>query len=579
MSRVELLDPLVANQIAAGEVVERPASIVKELLENSLDAGANQIGVEIVEGGAKSILVRDDGLGIHKDDIELAMSRHATSKIKSADDLFDIDGFGFRGEALASIASVSRFSISSKTADSDIGWELVSEGGQVVSFKPRSQTIGTRVLVEDLFFNTPVRQKFLKAERTENRQIEGVLLRLSLANLGVGFALKGTTAKEKLLVPNYTEDRLKLAFGGGFMSEAIFLDVEANGLSLRGWIGHPNLNRRWADQQFFYVNGRPVRDKLIGHAVKQAYSDVMFHGRHPVFALFLDLPRDSVDVNVHPTKHEVRFREQRTVHDFLFGTLNKTLREIRPSNQLQPGSIQEPTNHFKYVDRQAEHSLELPMDTVSILETPEVRDEMSINIGLSKGSPVLGYAIGQLHGVYILAQNEQGLVIVDAHAAHERVLYERLKVQTEKGTIPTQRLLVPFSIDLSLEEINILDEIQENLAESGIGIDRIGDRSILLREIPALLRKENLEKTARDMFAELSQFGRNHGIERRQLDRLATIACHGAIRANRKLELAEMNGLLRDMEVTENSGLCNHGRPTYFKYDMTRLDQLFLRGR
>jgi len=579
MPRVKLLDPLVANQIAAGEVVERPASVVKELLENSLDAGAKQIGLEVSQGGAKSIIVRDDGVGIHKEDMELAMSRHATSKIKSAEDLFEIGGFGFRGEALASIASVSRFTLCSKVIDSDIGWELILEGGHLVSFKPRSQNIGTVVKVEDLFFNTPARRKFLKAERTENRQIENTVLRLSLSNLDVGFTLTGITAKEKVLAPGYTEDRLKLAFSGDFANESIYVDSEADGLSLKGWIGLPNLNRRWADQQFFCVNGRPVRDKLIGHAVKQAYSDVMFHGRHPVFALFLELPKAMVDVNVHPTKHEVRFREQRSVHDFIFGTLNRTLREVRPRSQLPSDLGEVPASSTLSINSEPMQSSELFFGDTPVSETRQSVEELSNTGNFKKTSLPMGFALGHLHGVYILAQNEKGLVIVDAHAAHERVLYEKLKVEFERGAMPTQRLLVPLSIDLSLKEINLLDDIKENLARSGISIDRIGDRSILLREIPALLRKENIERVAQDMFAELVQFGVNHEVERRQLDQLATIACHGAIRANRKLELAEMNGLLRDMEVTENAGLCNHGRPTYFNYDMTKLDQLFLRGR
>ncbi len=579
MARVKLLDPLVANQIAAGEVVERPASVVKELLENSLDARAKQIRLEIRFGGAKSIIVRDDGVGIDKEDMELAMSRHATSKITVADDLLDVRGFGFRGEALASIASVSRFTISSKTIDSDIGWELILDGGRLTSFKPCSQNVGTVVKVEDLFFNTPVRRKFLKAERTENRQIEDAVLRLSLSNLDVGFTISGTTTKEKILAPGYTEDRLKLAFSGDFVNESIYVDSETDGLSLRGWIGLPALNRRWADQQFFCVNGRPVRDKLIGHAVKQAYSDVMFHGRNPVFALFLELPRAMVDVNVHPTKHEIRFREQRTVHDFIFGTLNKLLREVRPSSQSQNELVENSTKSTQSVDTIGAQSIDLDFGAPSILKKTQTLEVISSNANLSAQSEPMGFALGHLHGVYILAQNDQGLIIVDAHAAHERVLYEKLKVEFDKGTMPTQPLLVPLSIDLSLEEVNLLDDLSEELVRSGIGIDRIGDRSILLREIPALLRKENIEKAARDMFSELVQFGVNHELERRQLDQLATIACHGAVRANRKLELVEMNGLLRDMEVTENAGLCNHGRPTYFKYDMAKLDQLFLRGR
>jgi len=579
MKRVKLLDPLVANQIAAGEVVERPASVAKELLENSLDAGARKIELEVREGGAKSLIVRDDGFGIDKADMELAVSRHATSKINSADDLFNIDGFGFRGEALASIASVSRLTLRSRTADSDTGWELVLEGGRLLSSKPSPQSVGTFIGVEDLFYNTPARRKFLKAERTENRQIENTLMRLSLSNLDVGFSLSGTSVKEKVLVPGYKEDRLKMVFSGDFANKSITIESVTDDLRLHGWIGLPILNRGSTDQQYFYVNGRPVKDKLIAHAVKQAYSDVMFHGRHPVFALFLELPSSMVDVNVHPTKHEVRFREQRTVHDFIFGSLNRRLRQIKPEDQIDKekeflGGFNENKNTY-----QASKAIELDFQRQSIAFGEPVDHEISTTPEVIIRSEPLGFALAQLHGVYILAQNREGLIVVDAHAAHERILYERLKAQIKIGGMPSQKLLVPIAIDLSLDEVNLLEEMREELSQNGLHLERSGERSLFLREIPAILKKENVELVARDMFSELAKYGESREFERRQMDQLATIACHGAIRANRKLELAEMNRLLRDMEKTENAGLCNHGRPTYFGFDMSKLDNMFFRGR
>ena len=579
MKRVKLLDPLVANQIAAGEVVERPASVAKELLENSLDAGARKIELEVREGGAKSLIVRDDGFGIDKADMELAVSRHATSKINSADDLFKIDGFGFRGEALASIASVSRLTLRSRTADSDTGWELVLEGGRLLSSKPSPQSVGTFIGVEDLFYNTPARRKFLKAERTENRQIENTLMRLSLSNLDVGFSLSGTSVKEKVLVPGYKEDRLKMVFSGDFVNKSITIESVTDDLRLHGWIGLPILNRGSTDQQYFYVNGRPVKDKLIAHAVKQAYSDVMFHGRHPVFALFLELPSSMVDVNVHPTKHEVRFREQRTVHDFIFGSLNRRLRQIKPEDQMDReresfGAFNENKNTY-----QASKAIELDFESESIGFGETADHEISAAPEVTSRPEPLGFALAQLHGVYILAQNREGLIVVDAHAAHERILYERLKAQIKIGGMPSQKLLVPIAIDLSLDEVNLLEEMREELSQNGLHLERSGERSLFLREIPAILKKENVELVARDMFSELAKYGESREFERRQMDQLATIACHGAIRANRKLELAEMNRLLRDMEKTENAGLCNHGRPTYFGFDMSKLDNMFFRGR
>ena len=594
-AHIRRLSSFVADQIAAGEVVERPASIVKELVENSLDAGATQIEVRVAGGGVDQIWVRDNGHGIPEAELPLALQRHATSKIASADDLLGVASLGFRGEALASVASVARVTLTSRAADAANGAMLEVHGGEVLRSGPVAHNVGTTVEVRDLFYNTPARRKFLKTERTELAQIEQVLRRLSLAHREVGFVLRGN--RETVLPAGQMQARLDRVLSKQFVPESVLIDERRDELHLHGWVGLPAHHRRVADQQYFYVNGRAIRDKLVGHAIRQAYSDVMFHGRHPVYVLFLELPPDAVDVNVHPTKHEVRFRDARRVHDFIFGSLNRALREVRPlsaeASEPDPRSVGEarqgPASPGVSMIRQQPLSLDrdglLPgprpehVPPGGILQVmSEAAPEWTQQAPAPDDVPPLGYAIGQLHGIYILAQNAQGLVMVDMHAAHERVTYEKLKQQVAAQQVARQPLLVPVTLDVSEAEADLVENAQAQLQAVGLVIERTGIGSISLREAPAVLSVKHLSQMVRDFVAELAQFGTSDEIERRQLDLLASMACHGSVRANRQLTIPEMNALLRDMERTENAGLCNHGRPTYFTQSLQQLDKLFYRG-
>lgn len=605
-SRVQRLSSFVADQIAAGEVVERPASIVKELVENSLDADATNIEVRSVAGGVESLWVRDNGTGIHHDDLALAVERHATSKIQQAEDLMGVGSLGFRGEALASVASVSRLKISSAQPDTDSGWYLESHGGRQIGAGPIAHNQGTSVEVWDLFYNTPARRKFLKAERTENQQIDQTLRRLSLAHMDVGFSLVqsrqqpsghapgGNEPKRLRLSAGDPEARLAQVLSPSFVEQSIFIDESTEDYRLFGWVGLPQHNRRYMDQQFFYVNGRSIRDKLVGHAIRQAYSDVMFHGRHAVYVLFLQLPSDLVDVNVHPTKHEVRFRDARRVHDFIFGSLNRSLRAVRPGG----GEIEAPVtpaSNINPVSVQASLGLahsrpsgntELPGGFAQAVHQQQVSESAprwdtastATESQSAAGEHPLGYAIAQLQGIYILAQNAAGLVIVDMHAAHERIVYEKMKAQREAGAVARQRLLVPLTFDVSESDAQHVEDLAEQLEASGLVIERLGLNSVVVREVPVLLAKANLQQMITDLLAEMAEFGTADGVNRQGLDLLGNIACRGSVRANRQLTIPEMNALLRDMETTENAGLCNHGRPTYVQRSLAELDRLFLRG-
>lgn len=586
--RIKRLSSFVADQIAAGEVVERPASIVKELVENSLDAGADQIDVRIEGGGSSLIWVQDNGGGLHPDDLSLALERHATSKISDAQDLLGIASLGFRGEALASVASVARVKLSSAQAGAAMGFQLEVHGGEMLAQGPVAHNRGTTLEVRDLFFNTPARRKFLKAERTEAAQIDQVVRRLSLAHMDVGFSLRQATdkaaaARALSLPAGRIEERLGQVLTKDFLVQNIAVQESRDDLKLHGWVGLPAHHRRLADQQYFYVNGRAIRDKLVGHAIRQAYRDVMFHGRHPVFVLYLELPQDAVDVNVHPTKHEVRFRESRAVHDFIFGSLNRALREVRP--------------HIEAVDADRAATEAVMFGRPSVGANPFTPQQSGLLLRAQPGSyvaesgapalthatdesdtPPLGYALGQIHGVYILAQNNQGLVMVDMHAAHERVTYEKLKAQAASASIPRQRLLVPQNLNVSEAEADLVENLAETFLQAGLVIERTGLQSVSLREVPALLSQKNLQRMVQDFLAELAEYGTSDELARGQLDLLASVACHGSVRANRQLTIAEMNALLREMEVTENAGLCNHGRPTYFTRSLDELDKLFYRG-
>ena len=596
-ARVQRLSAFVADQIAAGEVVERPSSIVKELVENSLDAHATNIEVRSAAGGVESLWVRDNGIGIHKDDLALAVERHATSKIVQARDLLGIYSLGFRGEALASVASVSRFKISSAQPLVDAGWYLETHGGEAIGNGPIAHNQGTSVEVWDLFFNTPARRKFLKSERVENQQIDLVMRRLSLAHMEVGFSLvqsrgdqpansaAGKESQRLNLAAGDPEGRLAQVLSPGFVEQSLFIDESTQDYRLFGWVGLPQHNRRYMDQQFFYVNGRSIRDKLVGHAIRQAYSDVMFHGRHSVYVLFLELAPDFVDVNVHPTKHEVRFRDARKVHDFIFGSLNRALRAIRPAAQ----DSETPRNETSpMIPSQAALGLgasrswsnsELPGGFAQAIQHNTVTDAApKWQVAAEPAEHPLGYAIAQLHGIYVIAQNAEGLVIVDMHAAHERIVYEKMKAQLEAGSVARQQLLVPLTFDVSETDAQWVEDLAEQLHKSGLVIERLGRCSVSVREVPVLLADADLQQMVTDLLAELAEFGTAEGLNRHGLDLLGNIACRGSVRANRRLTVPEMNALLRDMETTENAGLCNHGRPTYVQRSLDELDRLFLRG-
>ena len=616
--RIHELGALVANQIAAGEVVERPASLVKELIENSLDAGAREILVVVEEGGVKRVLVRDDGSGIHADDLPLALRRHATSKIRSADDLAQVVSLGFRGEALASMASVARVTVTSRAAGSATAATLAVAGSDLGSTAPAAHPVGTTVEVRDLFFNTPARRKFLKSERAELTQIDLAVRRIALAHPEVGFELRHGPDRPSLSLPvSSPEQRVARLLGAEFLQQSVALETEALEMRLHGWIGQPTWNRSQPDQQYFFVNGRVVRDKLIGHAVRQAYRDVLYGARHPVFVLFLELPPGLVDVNVHPTKHEVRFREARTVHDFIFGRLNRALREVRPDGvtgmvrsagdaelpstsnparaafrpaPLPPASAAPPAARSAMLSEARALPLgwsELPGATVLDalaavrIETPRARYAADPSTGLHSPQtevPPLGYAIGLLHGIYILAQNARGLVLVDMHAAHERIMHESLKRELASAAIVRQRLLVPLVLDVTEPEAERVETQGSDFEALGLVLERSGPMTVTVREVPVLLADTDITGLVRDLLADAGEFGDAAGLSGRLEERLANLACRAAVRAHRSLSLAEMNALLRTMEQTDNAGQCSHGRPTYRIYGLEALDQLFLRG-
>ena len=582
-ARIRPLSDFVANQIAAGEVVERPASIVKELVENSLDAGASSIRIDVEQAGVRRIRVRDDGVGIHADDLPLAVARHATSKIADAGDLAEVATLGFRGEALASAASVARLTIISRPPTAATAWRLEVAGGEQRVSRPDAHPPGTTVEVADLFYNTPARRKFLKTERTELLHIQEAVSRVALAHAGVGFELyAGSRSLDGLGAGATMEERLQTLFGKRFLDESVAIDETGGGMRLWGWVGLPTHSDGRPKRQRFFVNGRAVRDRLAAHAVRQAYRDVLFHGRHPVFALFLDLEAGQVDVNVHPTKDEVRFRRSRDVHDFVFGKLVKTLRDVRLGTAPRATAAASPAEATANRPLAFEHFR--PTDSASLARLfheheAEARDSRAdFHADQASGVPPLGYALAQLHGVYVLAQNADGLVIVDMHAAHERITYERMKQQLAAGQVARQRLLVPVAFDVAPAAADLLEARSEDVAALGLVIDRNGPGSLAVREVPALLGDVDIEQLGRDLLADFADYGATDIVAERQQRLLAGTACHASVRANRRLTIAEMNALLRDMEGTENAGQCNHGRPTFVVLPMDALDGLFLRG-
>lgn len=587
----QLPDTLI-NQIAAGEVVERPASVVKELVENALDAGARRIDIDLEEGGVRLIRIRDDGGGIGPEELPLAVSRHATSKIASIDDLEAVATLGFRGEALPSVASVSRFRLASRPRDAAHGAELRIEGGRLGEVVPQAHPHGTTVEVRDLFYNVPARRKFLRAERTELSHIEEWLRSLALARPDVelrvthnGKPSRRWKGEGDLL----SEVRLHEALGEEFARNALRVDHAGAGLRLHGWIAQPAYNRASTDQQYLYVNGRSVRDRNVAHAVRQAYSDVLFHGRHPAYVLFLELDPRGVDVNVHPAKHEVRFRESRLVHDFVYRSLHAALADTRAGATAAPMPSLAAANEARWSmpppqqqaiglrvgDAPAAYAaLYAPRDGAL---PPTAQPEMPQDA--PGGMPPLGYAIAQLHGIYILAENADGLVVVDMHAAHERIGYEKLKAAHDGAGLRTQPLLVPASLAVSEREADVAEREAGTLARLGFEVQRSGPQSLLLRSVPALLAHGDVESLLRDVLADLREHGSTRRVDDTRDALLATMACHGAVRANRRLTLPEMNALLREMEATERSGQCNHGRPTWTRFSLAEMDRWFLRGR
>ncbi len=626
MRKIKLLSPRLANQIAAGEVVERPSSVIKELLENSLDAGATRLEIDIEEGGIKLMRVRDNGGGIDKDDLPLALSRHATSKIYELDDLEAVATLGFRGEALASISSVARLALISSTNEESAGWQVVAEGRDMeTQVSPAPHPRGTTVEVRDLFFNTPARRKFLRTDKTEYTHLEDVVKRLALSRFDVAFNLRHNNraiyswrAGDSQLEQ---ERRVAQVCGPAFMENAVHIDIERSGLRLWGWVAQPTFSRSQADLQHFYVNGRAIRDKLVSHAVRQAYQDVLYHGRHPAFVLYLELDPSTVDVNVHPTKHEVRFRDNRSVHDFIYSSLHHALARVRPEDTLARRESNEAddasaVNPFALSTQKTVQGIAAGefkgQETIGFRapvaagyqgnyqssykpSSPDehtVREQMAVYGALhssplknnplpetqSEDIPPLGYALAQLKGIYILAENAQGLILVDMHAAHERITYERMKESFGCGGIQTQPLLVPESIAVSEKEADCAESFHDIFKSLGFELQRAGPETILIRQIPVILNRAKVEQLVRDVLSDLIEHGTSERIQHHINEILGTMACHGSVRANRKLTIPEMNALLRDMEATERSGQCNHGRPTWLLQSLDELDKLFMRG-
>ena len=623
MAQINKLSARLANQIAAGEVVERPASVVKELLENALDAGGRKISIHAESGGVKRIQIRDDGEGMEKDDLPLSLSRHATSKIESLDDLEAVATLGFRGEALASISSVSRLLLTSKTQNASQGWQVETEGREMeAKLSPAAHNRGTTVDVRDLFFNTPARRKFLRTEKTEFNHLEEVVKRQALSRFEVSFELSHNQKIIHHLRAAQTlrdkEQRVAALCGKPFMENTVQIDVEATGLKLWGWVALPTFSRSQADLQYFYVNGRVIKDRLVTHAVKQAYRDVLYHGRHPAFVLYLELDPALVDVNVHPTKHEVRFRDGRMVHDFIFRSLHKALADLRPEDVVSaqeasstmpfsslPPNLQSMQGRGDGVVMSPSYGPQASMNLKTAPSSAEVRDTLaqykslhpdpalvpvkaeSFNNELSSGGAQgegsedypLGFAVAQLHGIYILAQNTSGMIVVDMHAAHERISYERMKTAFYGSGIQAQPLLVPMVLAVSQKEAGVAEECGGELLKFGLVLERSGPENITVRQVPSILQNVDVDLLVRDLLSDMITHGYSDQLEAKANELMSTMACHGSVRANRILTIPEMNALLRDMEATERSGQCNHGRPTWTALSMTELDKLFLRGR
>jgi DNA mismatch repair protein MutL len=607
MSAIQLLPDHLINQIAAGEVVERPAAALKELLENSLDAAASEISVSLGQGGIKLLRVTDNGRGVAGEELPLALARHATSKIRSLDDLERVASLGFRGEALASIAAISRLTLVSRRAEARHAWKVEASGGELSGLQPAALDAGTVVEVQDLYFNTPARRKFLRTEATEYAHCEEAFKRLALSRADIGFGLQHNARRVWQLPGATLERRAAALLGDEFAGASVSMDERAGGLRLWGLAGLPGFSKGTRDAQFFYVNGRFVRDRLLAHAIREAYHDILHHDRHPAFALFLELAPEAVDVNVHPTKIEVRFRDSRAVHQFVFHALNKALaapigsrQGIAPPEKDGQGGIRAATRHDTpgeippslpfpkggsgaYAPRQetmplgVEQRSDLYQTLFGRLGRPEIPAQTEPEA--APEVPPLGFALAQLQGIYILAQNEKGLVVVDMHAAHERVTYEKLKAAMDSRSLATQPLLVPVSFRAEAMEVAAVEEHGAELGRLGFELAVLSPTTLAVRALPAMLGDADPVVLARDLLKEVREFGVSRVLTERRNELLATLACHGSVRANRRLTVPEMNALLREMEAAERADQCNHGRPTWREITLEELDRLFMRGK
>ena len=602
---IRVLPEQLIHQIAAGEVIERPASVLKELVENSVDAGAVQIDVELEDGGVRLCRVRDDGSGIERDELALALLRHATSKITSIDDLERVGTLGFRGEALPSIASVSRMRLTSRTAAHESGYSITADHGRVSSLEPAPHPIGTCVEVRDLFFNVPARRKFLRSERTETQHATRLLERLALARFDIAFSL---TANRKRLADYAVatsqlarEQRVADIVGSEFMATALYIEHAAAGWKLSGWLCQPTAARALPDLQHFYLNGRMLRDRLVASAIRMGYRDVLFGGRHPAYVLFMEMNPELVDVNAHPAKLEVRFRDGRHVHDFLFRTIERVLSGTHagaplaaPPPARTDGLVpQEATSLWPMRSagqgglalRVAEHTPDFAVSTAAAplaataVTAPAPEMPAAALPREEPGYPPLGLAIAQLHGVYILSQTRDGLILVDMHAAHERTTYERMKAALVGGNVASQPMLMPIAVNMAPSAVEALEEHAPELLRLGLDVVRSGPGSVQVRALPAFLHSADVSELLARITADLAQHEVSRGIEEALNEVLGTMACHGAVRAHRQLSVPEMNALLREMERTVRSDQCNHGRPTWTFLSMMELDRLFLRGR
>ena len=605
--KIQKLPSLLVDQIAAGEVIERPASVVKELVENAIDAGATRITIDLELGGKKCVRVIDNGRGIEADDMPLAIQRHATSKIHSLEDLETLNSLGFRGEALPSIISISRFTMTSKTDKADHASVLSCIGGQCETVKPAQHPQGTTIEVRDLFFNTPARRRFLKTDRTEFLRIDDLIKRVSLSRFDIGFTLihNGKTVRSTQGGNQESNKKMRITqlCGKDFFDNAFFIDEQRHGMRLYGWVAKPSWNRASADRQFFYINGRMIKDKLVGHAVRQAYQDVLFHGRFPAFVLYFELDPAWVDVNVHPTKHEVRFRESQQVHGFIFGSLNHALSQTKPGSELYQSNEANQGGSFNsanitpvdYSKMQSSLSFGRPSGAsnyqvsessgnylqqvaASSQNLPDFQTQVQQQDHQNEDMPPLGYAKAQVHGVFIIAENQEGMIVVDIHAAHERITYEWMKTSMADEGIRSQTLLVPIAVSVSERETHAVEQHQQWFAKLGLDVHVSSKESIVIRKVPTLLVKTDIESLIKDVLAEIVTLGSSTKIEASMNELLSSMACHGSVRANRQMTVVEMNALLREMEKTERADQCNHGRPTWVQLDMKQLDRLFLRG-